>query len=69
MSEWISVDDRMPDDVQSCESLLVYCAYPACKEADVAYLDSDYIWCSEDSHKPIPVTHWMPLPEPPKDKL
>lgn len=61
---WISVKDRMPGE---CAGLLiVYHAY--LKEIGTSYYDDD-MWCS--SPWPINsegITHWMPLPEPPKEE-
>ncbi len=67
--KWISVDDKLPDDDKNYyESVLVYCAYGACKEFDDAYLTDNKTWLDEKYNAQIPVTHWMPLPEPPKDQ-
>lgn len=63
MSEWISVDDALPE---SRDLFLVYCQYRACKECDVAYLDGQDLWRETISEEYVPATHWMPLPEPPK---
>jgi len=69
MSEWISVKDRLPDDDENYyEAVLVYCVYGGCKECDVAYLTTTKNWLDEKCNAQIPVTHWMPLPEPPKDQ-
>jgi len=73
MSEWISVEDRLPD--KSKDVLIV-----SGKEITVAYLDQWLEWslggdyeCTYDmadcvltNKKP---THWMPLPEPPKSEV
>lgn len=61
---WVSVKDRLPDDVKDvivCDELgLVYPAY---------YYTCDECWmysfaAERCEHK---ITHWMPLPEPPKE--
>ena len=62
-SQWISVEDRLPDD---CRVVIV--------EGGAAYYDEVGIWRTflerfeDGSCRPIQwsVTHWMPLPEPPK---
>ena len=70
---WISVDDALPKtDVR----VIVYCDDPfditippsACtKILMIGYLDIDRDWY--DSDGPLEnITHWMPLPEPPKVK-
>lgn len=66
MAEWISVKDRLPEDEKQ---VLVYdrihktCTignYKKTEENDywVAYQGESSIWYN--------ITHWMPLPEPPK---
>lgn len=61
MSEWISVEERLPPEDQL---VLCWCD------------DGDNAACEVSSHhnsfftdwtfELLPVTHWMPLPEPPK---
>ena len=62
--EWISVKDRLPEEKVNC---IVYYQH--------AYRDNDGYWaigfCFYDGEKfridlLYKVTHWMPLPEPPK---
>ena len=64
VQEWISVDDRLPEEKVDC---IVHYKH--------AYCDNDDYWaigmCFYDGEKfqfdPIyKVTHWMPMPEPPK---
>ena len=75
MSEWINVEDRLPE----CEQVLaIYVSKP-----DILYNMSHDGWyrdtiysCSVhqgkfiiESHGPIfPATHWMSLPNPPRSK-
>jgi hypothetical protein len=69
MSEWISVKDRLPVDG---EYVLVYA-----KNGTRRYKIDSAIYCEEKKYHwrffDIPnyfgkyITHWMPLPEPPKD--
>lgn len=66
--EWISVNDRLPDE--SCECLGIVDGEvtevnysPKCKE-----LICVWSMCDADGFKPLSddaVTHWMPMPEPP----
>ena len=56
---WINVDDRLPDDDDSC---LVWYG----NHIFVAIYWGDGEWMF-DSHA-CEITHWMPLPEPPKDE-
>jgi hypothetical protein len=63
--EWISVEERLPKKsgsyfVRVQNGLLVAIHYSAKHEAFNA---SDF---SDRCDFAIPVTHWMPLPEPPK---
>ena len=64
VQEWISVDDRLPEEKVNC---IVHYKH--------AYCDNDGYWtigiCFYDGEKfqmhwAYKVTHWMPLPEPPK---
>ena len=63
-TKWISVDDRLPEEKVDC---IVHYKH--------AYCDNDDYWaigmCFYDGEKfqlgpAYKVTHWMPLPQPPK---
>ena len=57
MSEWISVDERLPEEGR----VLVFS--PDYKDRDpmrCRITDSQFVRICSD------VTHWMPLPEPPE---
>lgn len=57
--EWISVDERLPN---KHESVLVL--------SNAGYISIDGL-CGENiwlEHRIIKVTHWQPLPQPPKTK-
>ena len=59
MNNWISVEDRLPDvdrEVLINSHGFCYVTYH-CGE----YWETEDLECSEDS-----ITHWQPLPEPPK---
>ena len=64
--QWISVKERLPEIGRS---ILIY--YPKWDgdEIQVAKLDDDMLFdiCGEFDVRLGVVTHWMPLPEPPKD--
>ena len=64
VQEWISVDDRLPEEKMNC---IVHYKH--------AYCDNDGYWaigfCCYDGEKFLfdpayKVTHWMPMPVPPK---
>lgn len=64
MIEWISVKDRLPE---SCETVLIY-------SANERFVSTGYYWSAEKRWNQIgnrfllfTITHWMPLPEPPKE--
>lgn len=58
MSEWISVKDRLPNENTR---VLVYA-----KQGSYMNLRTDYI-CNGRWFFSMMVTHWMPLPKPPKE--
>ena len=56
MGEWIPVSERLPDEevrVLATDGTDVF---------DSEYMRGNWEWLAD-------VTHWMPLPEPPKVKL
>lgn len=69
--QWISVKDRLPEYDQ-----FVLLWHPDCKRQFVGFrvdsgiMDPLFWWHLElDMHEPERIiTHWMPLPEAPKDK-
>jgi hypothetical protein len=67
MSEWISVKEKLPSDDQyvlvamTTGYVTQACIYHSATQGDV--------FCDTDGETWIPlqdVSHWMPLPEPPK---
>ena len=67
VDRWISVKDRLPE---SGKSVLIYYPYWDGDEIQVAKLEYDEMMfdvCGEFNIRVGAVTHWMPLPEPPKD--
>jgi len=67
MSEWISVDERLPKDKQMClvYGTVYYVPDEQSKEIMVTKFYEEFGFV-EQIHANI--THWMPLPEPPKMK-
>jgi Protein of unknown function (DUF551) len=66
MSEWISVKDRLPEESQDA------LAFDDCGVIHMAIYSPEglvYRWhCDTYGLYPHEVTHWMPLPEPPKEQ-
>ena len=61
--EWISVEDRLPEDYQH---ILTYDGN--CVEPGVFYEKSGFFELDKYESDPLwAVTHWMPLPKPPKE--
>lgn len=65
MTEWISVKDRLP---KAKETVLAYEA--AFDSMSMAYrLPNTEEWIDTGDYYPLEaVTHWMPLPKPPKEE-
>lgn len=67
MPKWISVKERLPEDRHS---VLVYCPYNKC--IYTAYYEDFndewyYFGCGGRIEVYYTVSHWMPLPESPKE--
>ena len=65
VQEWISVDDRLPEPFVS---VLVHMPgeepFPTVREG---FISNDGIWQSAMFRRePGEVTHWQPMPQPPK---
>ncbi len=63
MLEWISVNDRLPKCDKYGEAYVLVCMDDEFI-ATTTYVENDGFELWEDSGE---VTHWMPLPEPPKE--
>ena len=65
VSKWISCKEKMPDDGVN---VLIYAGN---RMISLAWYDKDmgyfYICDSDYKYNSLDVTHWQPLPEPPKD--
>lgn len=64
MAEWISVKERLPEPGTSVVVLLRHNAGPRYKFA----FDGFYGWKWSQYDGRYTVTHWFPLPKPPKDE-
>ena len=69
MDNWISVKDRLPKERTNVLLFVkdTYCTPPYCYIATGWRLKSDWVvgitvYTNQD------ITHWMPLPEPPKEE-
>lgn len=66
MSEWISVDYRLPPDFQPC--LIYLQGKEKCEDSCAVVTEEGWFWWIDgvcgivEGH----VTHWIPLPEPPE---
>jgi len=61
-AQWVSVEERLPEEV---EDVLVFS-----RNGDVTWIQVAHIVKKQWWRNGIPslcVTHWMPLPEPPKE--
>jgi hypothetical protein len=59
-SEWISVDERLPKELTH----VIVCDEDGTVGEAFCYKEGRFEWI--DSEEIAFVTHWMPLPEPPK---
>ena len=65
VQEWISGDDRLPE---FCVSVLARCFYHGKWRTLVCHTSKENAgeWYTDKVCQWVKVTHWMPLPEPPK---
>lgn len=59
--EWISEKDRLPGENERIIGTNGFYV------GEFTYVGGDYQWVYGLTNNPIYVTHWMPLPEPPKE--
>ena len=60
MGEWIPVSERLPEEEQR---VLVW---SQSNGLHIAYLDLWQQWRDADDNHGKKITHWMPLPKPPR---
>ena len=65
-TRWISVEDRLPEIGKW--SLCFSRGYQYILFLDSINNDGSPFWLGEGGDWEPPVTHWMPLPEPPENK-
>ena len=65
VQEWISVDDRLPEPFVSV--LVNMPGEEPCPTVREGFISNDGIWQSAMFRRePGEVTHWKPMPQPPK---
>lgn len=65
---WISVTERLPEDTHPV--LVTYLGYnDKLPKSDMVAMcdDGDWYWYDDESKCKVAITHWMPLPQPPKE--
>lgn len=66
MSEWISVYDRFPES-RKTEVLTYNSKYKIISVGSFGVLGEEIGWWDSCGCKEKFITHWMPLPDPPKE--
>lgn len=77
MSEWISVEDRLPTSIVN--KVIVRCKNGYVGFGHYEKYNGKEVWYNLESQKPFTdwdiedcetyeITHWMPLPEPPREE-
>lgn len=65
---WIKVTDRVPDDDLDNDQVIVSLTYDSFEPTIICALwKNENFYSLETGEFFDNVTHWMPLPEPPKD--
>lgn len=66
---WIPVTDRLPEDTHPV--LVTYLGYnDKLPKSDMVAMcdDGDWYWYDDEKKCKVAITHWMQLPEPPKEE-
>lgn len=64
LAEWVNAKERLPESPGRYLTVSTVPKYGA-RVVDILRFDGAWIW---RGHLEIIVTHWMPLPEPPKEE-
>lgn len=66
---WISVEDKLPADGMNILVANIKTGNQYVSHKDLVYFDTDHNACAPTSYfQTFVFTHWMPLPEPPKEE-
>jgi hypothetical protein len=66
-SEWISVYERLPEVDKNVLVITVHGSFKVAR-CNIYKNGTEVIWATNDGLGERAITHWMPLPEPPKMK-
>ena len=69
LPRWIPVTERLPEERHPV--LVTYLGYnDKLPKSDMVAMcdDGDWYWYYDESKCKVAITHWMPLPEPPKEE-
>ena len=67
MSEWISVKDRLPDDGMNVLVANIGTGTQYVSHKDLIWRNENDFFVPTSYFHGFKFTHWMPLPEPPKE--
>lgn len=70
-NEWISVDDRLPDDNYGKYLVATSCGKQWMGHYNLPPTPNEWMlngWSMNGGWHPFDITHWMPLPKPPEGK-
>lgn len=69
LDKWISVEERLPDFEGACLCMRKSYVCPGMRHQEIMYVDENGFYNIDDVYaEPGNVTHWRPLPEPPKEE-
>ena len=75
MNEWISVKDRLPEyDIPVLVTYIglgdkkPYSDAVAMWSLELNGYNGGWVWTLDESEVEVKITHWMPLPKPPKEE-
>ena len=68
-SQWVSVKERLPkiNDTEPLDEFVEDRGYKFLVTDEEGYIWVELFWLKANKFDDTSVTHWMPLPEPPKE--